>query len=143
MLLTLFLLGLLYVAFMAVLLAAGAGVVTMALVAAALAAFQFFSSEKLALRASGARIVTPQEEPELHGMIDRLCVQADLPKPQVAIIDSHVPNAFAMGRSPKHATVAASRGIVDLLSPAELEGVMAHELTHVGNRDVALMTFVS
>ena len=143
MLLTLFLLGLLYVAFMAVLLAAGAGVVTMAIVAAALAAFQFFSSEKLALRASGARIVTPQEEPELHGMIDRLCVQADLPKPQVAIIDSHVPNAFAMGRSPKHATVAASRGIVDLLSPAELEGVMAHELTHVGNRDVALMTFVS
>ena len=143
MLLTMFLLGLLYVAFMGVLFAAGAGAVTIAVVAGALAAVQFFASDKLALAAAGAKVVTPGEAPELHGLIDRLCVQADLPKPQVAIIESHIPNAFAMGRSPKHATVAASTAIIELLSPAELEGVMAHELSHVANRDVAMMTLAS
>ena len=143
MLLTLFLLGLLYAAFMAVLFAAGTGAVTMALIAAAFLALQYFTSDKIALAASGARVVEPADQPELHGMIDRLCVQADLPKPRVAIIDSSVPNAFAMGRSPKHATVAASTAIIDLLSPAELEGVIAHELSHVANRDVALMTLAS
>lgn len=143
MLLTLFLLGLLYAAFMAALFAAGTGVVTMAFIAAAILALQYFTSDKIALASSGAKVVTPQEQPELHGLIDRLCVQADLPKPRVAIIESSVPNAFAMGRSPKHATVAASTAIIDLLSPAELEGVMAHELSHVANRDVAMMTLAS
>lgn len=143
MLLTLFLLGLLYVVFMAVLFAAGAGAVTIALVAGAFVALQYFTSEKIALASSGAKVVSEDEQPELHGMIDRLCVQADLPKPRVAIIESSVPNAFAMGRSPRHATVAASTAIIDLLSPAELEGVMAHELSHVANRDVALMTLAS
>lgn len=143
MLLTLFLLGLLYVVFIGVLFAAGTGAVTIALIAGAFLAFQYFASDKIALATSGAKVVTPEEQPELHGMIDRLCVQADLPKPRVAIMESSVPNAFAMGRSPKHATVAASTAIIDLLSPAELEGVVAHELSHIGNRDVSLMTLAS
>jgi heat shock protein HtpX len=88
----------------------------------------------------GARVVTPQEAPQLHAMVERLCVQADLPKPRVAVANTRMPNAFALGRSPKSATVCATTGIMELLSPAELEGVMAHELTHVANRDVLIMT---
>ena len=88
----------------------------------------------------GARMVTPEQAPQLHAMIERLCVQADLPKPKVAVAQTAMPNAFALGRSPKSATVCATTGIMELLSPAELEGVMAHELTHVQNRDVLVMT---
>jgi heat shock protein HtpX len=135
-----FLLGVLYVALIVALLASGANGVTVAFIAGGLALFQLFGSDKLALHAMGAREVTPQEAPELHAMIDRLCVQADLPKPKVAVADTRMPNAFALGRSPKSATVCATTGIMELLSPAELEGVMAHELTHVQNRDVLVMT---
>ncbi|MEA2272537.1 MAG: heat shock protein HtpX [Solirubrobacteraceae bacterium] len=138
-----FLLGLVYVAFMAVLLASGAGAVTIVILAGALFFFQIFASDKLALRAMGAHEVTPAEAPELHAMIDRLCVQADLPKPKVAVAQTDMPNAFAMGRSQKSATVCATTGIMELLSPAELEGVLAHELTHVINRDVMVMTIAS
>ena len=106
-------------------------------------ALQFFASDKLALHAMGAHEVSPQEAPQLHAMIERLCVQADLPKPRVAVANTPMPNAFAIGRSPKKATVCATTGIMDLLSPAELEGVMAHELTHVQNRDVMVMTIAS
>ena len=102
-----------------------------------------FASDKLALHAMGAREVSPQEAPQLHAMVERLCVQADLPKPRVAVANTPMPNAFAIGRSPKHATVCATTGIMDLLSPAELEGVMAHELAHVQNRDVMVMTIAS
>jgi heat shock protein HtpX len=91
----------------------------------------------------GAREVSPQEAPEFHALIERLCVQADLPKPRVAVADTDMPNAFALGRSPRNATVCATTGIMNLLSPAELEGVMAHELTHVQNRDVMVMTIAS
>lgn len=143
MLMTMFLLGLLYAAFVGVLFVAGAGAIMIALVASAFLLLQFFTSDKLALRAMGAREVSPQEAPELHAMIERLCVQADLPKPKVAMAETSMPNAFALGRSPKHSTVCATTGIMELLSPAELEGVMAHELTHVANRDVAIMTFAS
>src|SRR3954449_2925266 len=138
MLVTMFLLGLVYVILVAVALAAQAGVAIF-LIAAAFA-LQIFVSDKLALRAVGAREVSPQEAPELHAMIERLCIQADLPKPKVAVMHTSMPNAFAMGRSPKAATVCATTGIMELLSPAELEGVMAHELSHVANRDVAVMT---
>src|SRR3954463_1431925 len=138
-----FLLGVLYVALIVALLASGANGVTVAFIAGGLALFQLFGSDKLALHAMGAREVTPQEAPELHAMIDRLCVQADLPKPKVAVADTRMPNAFALGRSPKSATVCATTGIMELLSPAELEGVMAHELTHVANRDVMVMTLAS
>jgi heat shock protein HtpX len=136
----LLLLGVVYAALIAALYVAGAGAVGIIIIAGGFAAFQFFASDKLALAAMGARVVTPQEAPQLHAMIDRLCVQADLPKPRVAVANTRMPNAFALGRSPKSATVCATTGIMELLSPAELEGVMAHELTHVANRDVLVMT---
>jgi len=137
---TLFLLGAIYVALVVVLLAVGASGITVAIIAGGLAAVNLFASDKLALAAMGARVVSPQEAPQLHAMIDRLAVQADLPKPKVAVANTRMPNAFALGRSPKSATVCATTGIMELLSPAELEGVMAHELTHVANRDVLVMT---
>src|SRR3954462_623184 len=138
MLVTMLLLGLVYVVLVAVAVQAQAGVAI--LLIAAIFAVQVFASDKLALRAVGAREVTPQEAPELHAMIERLCIQADLPKPKVAVMHTSMPNAFAMGRSQKSATVCATTGIMELLSPAELEGVLAHELTHVINRDVLVMT---
>jgi heat shock protein HtpX len=140
MTLTLFLLGLLYVAFVVVLLGSGVNGATVAVIAGGLALVQLFASDKLALAAMGARKVSPQEAPQLHAMVERLCVQADLPKPQIAVVNTRMPNAFAIGRSPKKATVCATTGIMEMLSPAELEGVMAHELTHVANRDVLVMT---
>jgi heat shock protein HtpX len=143
MLFTMLLLGLVYVVFVGVLFAAGASGIVILLAAGGLLAFQFFASDKLALRAMGANEVSPQEAPEFHALIDRLCVQADIPKPRVAVIATPMPNAFAMGRSPKSATVCATTGIMDTLSPAELEGVMAHEITHIVNRDVMLMTLAS
>jgi len=138
-----FLLGALYVVLVVALLGAGVGGGTVAVIAGGLALLNLFASDKLALAAMGARVVTPSEAPQLHAMIDRLCVQADLPKPKVAVAQTSMPNAFALGRSPKSATVCATTGIMELLSPAELEGVMAHELTHVQNRDVLVMTLAS
>jgi heat shock protein HtpX len=140
---TLFLLGAVYVVLVGVLFAAGASGVTIIVIAGGLAAVNFFASDKLALAAMGGRVVTPQEAPQLHAMIERLCVQADLPKPKVAVANTRMPNAFALGRSPKNATVCATTGIMELLTPGELEGVMAHELTHVANRDVMVMTLAS
>jgi heat shock protein HtpX len=143
MAITLFLLGAVYVVLVGVLFAAGASGVTIALIAGGLAALNLFASDKLALAAMGGRVVTPAEAPQLHAMIERLCVQADLPKPKVAVANTRMPNAFALGRSPKSATVCATTGIMELLTPAELEGVMAHELTHVANRDVMVMTLAA
>src|SRR3954449_5820189 len=140
---TLFLLGALYVVLVVALLASGVNGGLVAVIAGGLALVNLFASDKLALAAMGARVVTPQEAPQLHAIVDRLCVQADLPKPKVAVANTRMPNAFALGRSPKSATVCATTGIMDLLSPAELEGVMAHELTHVANRDVTVMTLAS
>jgi heat shock protein HtpX len=143
MLLTLFLLGLLYAVLIGVLFAAGAGAVLIAVLAGALFLIQFFTSDKIALYSMGAREVSPRQAPELHALIERLCIQANLPKPRVAIAETSMPNAFAVGRSPRTATVCATTGLLELLSPAELEGVMAHELTHVQNRDVMVMTIAS
>jgi heat shock protein HtpX len=143
MLLTIFLLGLVYVVFVGVLIAAGAGAGIIVAVAVVLLLLQLFTSDKLALATMGVKEVSPAEEPELHGIVERLCVQADLPKPRVCVMDTSMPNAFAMGRSRKSTTVCATRGILEMLSPAELEGVMAHELTHVINRDVMVMTLAS
>jgi len=143
MLLTLFLLGLLYVVFAGVLFAAGAATGLIVIIAVGLLLVQLLGSDKLAMASLGLKEVSPQEEPELHGIIDRLCVQADLPKPRVCVWETSMPNACAMGRSQKSATVCATRGILDMLSPAELEGVMAHELSHVINRDVMVMTLAS
>jgi heat shock protein HtpX len=143
MVFTIFLLGLVYAVLIAVLIAAGAGAVTIAIVAAGLFALQLFTSDKIALASMGAREVTPQEAPQLHAIVDRLCVQANIPKPRVAIAQTPMPNAFAVGRSPKTATVCATTGILQLLEPAELEAVLGHEITHVLNRDVVVMTIAS
>ena len=143
MLLTLFLLGLLYAVFVGVLFAAGAAAGLIIVVAVGLLLVQLFGSDKLAMASLGLKEVSPEQEPELHGIVDRLCVQADLPKPRVCVMETSMPNACAMGRSQKSATVCATRGILDMLSPAELEGVMAHELSHVINRDVMVMTLAS
>lgn len=143
MLLTMFLLGLLYVALVGAMFAAGAGFAIMLVVIGGLMAAQIFLSDKLALASVGAKEVSPQEAPGLHAMVERLCIQADLPKPRIAVADTQVPNAFAMGRSKKSAVVCATTGIMNTLSPNELEGVMAHELAHVKNRDVLIMTMAS
>jgi heat shock protein HtpX len=143
MLLTLFLLGLLYVALVGVLFASGASGVLIAVIAGGLLFGQFFLSDKLGLAAMGAKEVTPDQAPGLHAMIERLCIQADLPKPKIAVADTPMPNAFAMGRSQKSATICATTGLMNLLEPHELEAVMAHELTHVKNRDVLIMTVAS
>src|SRR3989440_12806872 len=144
MLLTTSLLGLLYVVFAVVLFEVlNVGIVFMLVIVGALAFFQYFPSDKLALRAAGAKIVERDQAPQLHDMVERLCAMADLPKPRVALIDTDVPNAFATGRNPKHAAVAVTRGLWQRLEPQEVEGVLAHELSHVANRDVLVMTLAS
>ncbi len=143
MVLTIFLLGLIYVVFIGVLFAVGAQAGVIVVVALVLLLVQLFGSDKIAMATMGIKEVSPAQEPELHGIIERLCVQANLPKPRVCVIETSMPNACAMGKSQKSATVCATRGILQLLEPAELEGVMAHELTHVINRDVMVMTLAS
>jgi len=116
------------------------GFVLAAIIVVALAWAQWYFSDKLALASMRARIVTPEQAPELHGMIDRLVALADMPKPRVAIADTDLPNAFATGRSPDHAVVCVTTGILRRLDADELEGVLSHELAHVAHRDVAVMT---
>lgn len=139
--LTMFLLGLLFVVLGAVLVRY-LGALGLVLVAGFLVA-QWFFSDRLALYGMGGRVVTPEEAPELHGIVDRLCAVADMPKPKVAMADSDVPNAFATGRSPNRAVVCATTGIMRRLDERELEGVLAHELSHVAHRDVTVMTIAS
>jgi heat shock protein HtpX len=144
MILTSGLLGLLYVIFAVVLFQVlNVGLVPMVLIVVGLAFFQYYTSDKLALAAAGAKVVSREEAPALHDMVERLCAMADLPKPKVAIMDTPVPNAFATGRSPKHAAVCVTTGLWDRLEPREIEGVLAHELSHIANRDVLIMTVAS
>jgi heat shock protein HtpX len=144
MLLTTGLLGLLYVIFAVVLLnVLSVGLIPMVLIVVALAFFQYYTSDKLALAAAGAKVVEREEAPELHELVERLCAMADLPKPKIAVVDTDVPNAFATGRSPKHAAVAVTTGLWRRLDPREIEGVLAHELSHIANRDVLIMTVAS
>ncbi len=141
---TMFLLGLLYVVFFVVLINLfDVGMVGAVVIIGALAFFQYYTSDKIALAASRAKVVTPEQAPELHAMVDRLCAMADLPKPKVAIIPTDVPNAFATGRNPKNSAVAVTEGLWRRLEPREIEGVLAHELAHISNRDVAIMTVAS
>jgi heat shock protein HtpX len=142
--LVMFLLGALYLAFMAALIVfttMSAAVVIV--IAVALAAGQWYFSDKIAMAAMRAREVTPDQAPELHGMIDRLCALADMPKPRVAIAHTDLPNAFATGRTPQHSVVCVTTGILRRLDGEELEGVLSHELSHVAHRDVAVMTVAS
>jgi heat shock protein HtpX len=140
MLFVMFLLGLLYVVVMGALIAYGMNFAAVLIIAGGLLFAQYYFSSKIALFSMHARVVSPEEAPQLHGIVDRLCALADMPKPRVAIADSDVPNAFATGRSPKDAVVCATTGIMRRLEPAELEAVLAHELSHVAHRDVAVMT---
>jgi heat shock protein HtpX len=141
MLFTTSLLGLLYVLFaVALFYLLNATLVVMVVIVGGMAFLQYFTSDKIALAASGAKVVSPEEAPQLHEMIERLCGMADLPKPRVAVIESDVPNAFATGRNKKHAAVAVTTGLWNRLEPREVEGVLAHELSHIANRDVLVMT---
>lgn len=151
---TLFLLGLVFVAFIAAIIglgtAYGASSTAIVLFAVVLgggfAIGSLFYSDKIALRTAGAREVSPQDSPDaarLHGIVDRLCALADMPKPRVAIADTDMPNAFATGRNADHAVVCATRGIMRRLENDELEGVLAHEMSHVAHKDVQVMTIAS
>ncbi len=144
MIITSTLLGLLYVTFAVVLFSVlNVGLVPMLVIVIGLAFFQYYTSDKLALRAAGAKIIERSQAPELFDTIERLCAMAELPMPKVAIVDTDVPNAFATGRSPKHAAVAVTTGLMRRLNQQEIEGVLAHELTHIKNRDVRTMTLAS
>jgi heat shock protein HtpX len=138
------LLGLLYVLFAVVLFnVLNVGLAPMLVIIVGIAAVQYWTSDRLALAASGAKIVSAEEAPDLHAMVERLCALADIPKPRVAVIPTQVPNAFATGRSPKHAAVAVTEGLWQRLDPQEIEAVLAHELSHIANRDVLIMTLAS
>jgi heat shock protein HtpX len=138
------LLGLLYVFFAVVLFSVlNIGLAPMLVIVIGLAAVQYWTSDKLALAAAGAKIVSREDAPELHAMVERLCAMADLPKPRIAVVDSDVPNAFATGRNPKHAAVAVTTGLWRRLEPQEVEAVLGHELSHIANRDVLVMTVAS
>ncbi len=141
--LTIFLIGLLYVVFISLLIAVGVQSVTVIIIAAALLFSQYYFSDKIALYSMGARTVTREQAPELHAIVDRLVAMADMPKPQVAVADIDMPNAFATGRSPKAAVVCATTGLLRRLDNQEIEAVLAHELSHVAHKDVAVMTIAS
>jgi len=143
MLVTAFLLGLLYVVFTAVLIVLIKSAVLAIVVAGGLLFAQYWFSDRIALYAMNGHVVTADQAPELHGVIDRLCALADVPKPAVAIADTDVPNAFATGRSPRSAVVCATTGLLRRLDTEELEAVLAHELSHIAHRDVAVMTIAS
>jgi len=140
---TMFLLAVVYLFFLAVLSYYGTSSIFMIIFIGLSMGIQYFYSDKMVLWTTGAQVVSEIEAPQLHGMITRLCALADLPKPQIAIVDTEVPNAFATGRSPNKAFVAVTTGIINKLTPAELEAVLAHELSHVKNRDMAIMTIAS
>jgi heat shock protein HtpX len=149
MTLVMFLLGALFVGFIVILMVVagesgyGGLIPIIGIAGLGVAWFQWYNSDTMALKAMRARVVTPEEAPELHGMIDRLCAMADMPKPRVAISYSDLPNAFATGRSPERAAVCVTTGILDRLTAEELEGVLAHELSHVAHRDVLVMTLAA
>ncbi len=140
---TMFLLGLVYVAFIAALIVLLKSVVVVVVIAAGLLGAQFWFSDRIALYAMHGHLVTAEEQPELHGVIDRLCATADMPKPRVAISEMDLPNAFATGRNADHAVVCVTTGLQRRLTTEELEGVLAHELSHVAHRDVAVITIAS
>lgn len=143
MVVTMFLLGLVYVAFIAALMVLLKSIVLVVVIAAGLLAAQYWYSDRIALYAMRGRLVTAEEQPQLHGVIDRLCATADMPKPRVAISEMDLPNAFATGRNADHAVVCVTTGLLRRLTAEELEGVLAHELSHVAHRDVAVITIAS
>ncbi len=143
MLLTMFLLGILYLVFLAVLSYFGAGMITTLVFIGGFMFLQYFYSDKMVLWSMGAKAVSESEAPELHEIVSRLCSIAGLPKPKIAIVRSNVPNAFATGRNQKNSVVAVTTAIMQQLNKGELEAVLAHELTHVKNRDSMVLTIAS
>lgn len=141
--LTLFLLAAVYLGFVVLLLWLGVDFIGVAVIAGALLLVQYYASDRMVLWAARAREVTPQEAPDLHAQVERVAASADLPKPRVALIESRVPNAFATGRSPRAAVVAVTTGLLERLEPPEVEAVLAHEVTHIKNRDVMVLTLAS
>ncbi|MGA2520562.1 MAG: zinc metalloprotease HtpX [Acidimicrobiales bacterium] len=133
----------LYAVVIGILIAVGVSVAVVLVFAAVILFCQYWFSDKIALFGMHGHIVTPEQEPELHGVVDRLCALADMKKPRVAIAEVDMPNAFATGRNPSNAVVCATRGIMRRLDEPELEAVLAHELSHVAHRDVAVMTIAS
>jgi heat shock protein HtpX len=140
---TMFVLGLLYVVLMGVLIYVGINTFFVLLIAGASAWAQWFYSDRVALFSMQARVVAPEQAPQLHAIVDRLCAMADMPKPTVAIADTDMPNAFATGRSTNRAVVCVTTGLLRRLDAEELEGVLSHELAHVAHRDVLVMTVAS
>ena len=140
---TMFLLALVYVAFVGLLYWAGFQFIFLMVMALILIGFQYFMSDRIVLWTTHAKVVTPEEEPKIHGTLDRLAQAANMPKPRVAIMETQVPNAFATGRNPKNSVIAVTRGLMARLEDRELEAVLAHELTHVKNRDVMIITWAS
>ncbi|GLX48356.1 zinc metalloprotease HtpX [Streptomyces sp. MB22_4] len=140
---TMFLLGLLYVAFIAALLVLLKSWLLVVVLMGAMFVAQFWFSDRIAMFAMHGRVVEREEYPELHAVVDRLCAIADMPKPTVAVSDMDMPNAFATGRNADHAVVCVTTGLLRRLEPGELEGVLAHELSHVAHKDVAVITIAS
>jgi heat shock protein HtpX len=140
---TMFLLGLLYVGFVAALIVLLKSWLLVVVLIGAMFVAQFWFSDRIAMFAMRGRVVEREEYPELHAVVDRLCAIADMPKPVVAVSDMDMPNAFATGRNPDHAVVCVTTGLLRRLEPAELEGVLAHELSHVAHKDVAVITIAS
>ncbi|MZE78186.1 zinc metalloprotease HtpX [Streptomyces xinghaiensis] len=143
MALTMFLLGLVYVAFVAALIVLLESLILVIVIAAGLLGAQYWFSDRIALYAMRGHLVTPEQQPQLHGVVDRLCATADMPKPRVAVSDMDLPNAFATGRNADHAVICVTTGLLRRLETEELEGVLAHELSHVAHRDVAVITIAS
>ena len=138
-----FSLTLLYLFFVTAMFALGVPIIFVGIIVAVMLLFQYFGSDKLVLRSMHAKVVSPEEEPKLHATIDRLVALVDMPKPQVAVANTDVPNAFATGRNPKNAVICVTTGIIRRLDDDELEGVLGHELAHIKNRDVMVMTLAS
>ncbi|MCE2470240.1 MAG: zinc metalloprotease HtpX [Dehalococcoidia bacterium] len=143
MLLTMLLLGGVYGVFLSILWNLGASVVLMLILASLMVLFQFWFSDRMVLTLMRAKVVTPEEAPDLHAMIDRLSAAAGIPKPRVAVSEMRVPNAFATGRNQRQAAVCVTAGLVSILNKRELEGVLAHEISHIRTRDVQVMTYAS
>lgn len=143
MMLSFVILGVLYIVFLSILHYLGVGYIPLAIIASAMILAQWYFSDKIVLWSSGAKIVSKEEYPRLHEIVERLSTNNGLPKPKVAMVNSHVPNAFATGKSPKSSLVAVTTGILDLLDNDELEAVIGHELSHVRSRDVLVLTLAS
>jgi heat shock protein HtpX len=143
MILSFAILGLLYIVFLSVLAYLGLGFVPITIIASVMILAQWYFSDKLVLWSSGAKLVTRDQFPELHDLVERIVARNNLPKPKIAVINMRMPNAFATGKGPKTSVVAVTTGLIDILDAEELEGVIAHELTHIRNRDVLVLTLAS